>query len=290
MFPKLKPWVDDRLLSLERCPQGVRGPCFFQKEAPAGMPPGTPTKAHPARQRHHPLRRRRRQEDAARARESRLHRDPRVGEPRLDAAPAGLGLLRPRSRQSRDALGGPRGVAGPGGARSAKARPLREDFGGQRAPRVRADSPGARLGRRAGVRPADRRAHRREGAGRSSPSKRASRSAAAGSISTRPATRSPRRSSRPIRSASGRTPRSRRRSTGPSSGRRSIRRSSTSGTSLVGSRRPIPGPGSGNAAAHCRRSESSVGSAVAPDVDRLLDRRVDGALRVGELDDVDAVD
>ncbi len=45
VFPKLRPWVDDRLLSLERCPQGVRGPCFFQKEAPAGMPPGTPTKA-----------------------------------------------------------------------------------------------------------------------------------------------------------------------------------------------------------------------------------------------------
>ena len=45
VFPKLKPWVDDRLLSLERCPQGVRGQCFFQKEAPAGMPPGTPTKA-----------------------------------------------------------------------------------------------------------------------------------------------------------------------------------------------------------------------------------------------------
>ena len=45
VFPKLKPWVDDRLLSLERCPQGVRGQCFFQKEAPAGMPAGTPTKA-----------------------------------------------------------------------------------------------------------------------------------------------------------------------------------------------------------------------------------------------------
>ena len=42
VFPRLRPWVEDRLLSLERCPGGLRGPCFFQKEAPAGLPPGTP--------------------------------------------------------------------------------------------------------------------------------------------------------------------------------------------------------------------------------------------------------
>lgn len=45
VFPRLKPWVDGRLLSLERCPQGIRGQCFYQKEAPAGLPPKTPTKA-----------------------------------------------------------------------------------------------------------------------------------------------------------------------------------------------------------------------------------------------------
>ena len=45
VFPKLEPWVADRLLSLERCPDGIAGECFFQKEAPAGLPPGTPTKA-----------------------------------------------------------------------------------------------------------------------------------------------------------------------------------------------------------------------------------------------------
>jgi bifunctional non-homologous end joining protein LigD len=45
VFPRLRPWVEDRLLSLERCPQGLRGQCFFQKEAPAGLPAGTPTKA-----------------------------------------------------------------------------------------------------------------------------------------------------------------------------------------------------------------------------------------------------
>ena len=44
VFPRLLPWVDDRILSLERCPDGMEGQCFFQKEKPKGMPPGTPTK------------------------------------------------------------------------------------------------------------------------------------------------------------------------------------------------------------------------------------------------------
>jgi bifunctional non-homologous end joining protein LigD len=44
IFPALAPYVKDRLLSLERCPDGVRGECFFQKEKPKGMPPGTLTK------------------------------------------------------------------------------------------------------------------------------------------------------------------------------------------------------------------------------------------------------
>jgi bifunctional non-homologous end joining protein LigD len=44
VFPKLKPWVNDRLLSLKRCPNGLVGKCFFQKEKPDSMPPGTPTK------------------------------------------------------------------------------------------------------------------------------------------------------------------------------------------------------------------------------------------------------
>jgi bifunctional non-homologous end joining protein LigD len=43
IFPKLKRYVDDRMLSLERCPDGMRGGCFYQKEAPTSMPPGTPT-------------------------------------------------------------------------------------------------------------------------------------------------------------------------------------------------------------------------------------------------------
>src|SRR6266571_718912 len=43
VFSKLKPYVDDRLLSLERCPDGMKGECFYQKEKPSSMPGGTPT-------------------------------------------------------------------------------------------------------------------------------------------------------------------------------------------------------------------------------------------------------
>src|SRR5580658_6511066 len=42
VFPRLKPFVKDRMLSLERCPDGMRGQCFYQKEAPKGLPEDTP--------------------------------------------------------------------------------------------------------------------------------------------------------------------------------------------------------------------------------------------------------
>ena len=45
VFPKLRPYVKDHLLTLERCPDGMAGECFYQKEKPKGMPEGTPTKA-----------------------------------------------------------------------------------------------------------------------------------------------------------------------------------------------------------------------------------------------------
>ncbi len=45
VFPKLKPYVKDRLLSLERCPDGLEGSCFVQKDKPPGMPEDTPTRA-----------------------------------------------------------------------------------------------------------------------------------------------------------------------------------------------------------------------------------------------------
>ena len=44
IFPKLQPYVKDRILSLERCPDGMLGECFYQKEIPKGMPARTPTK------------------------------------------------------------------------------------------------------------------------------------------------------------------------------------------------------------------------------------------------------
>ena len=44
VFPVLQPYVKDRILTLERCPDGMGGQCFYQKEIPKGMPPDTPTK------------------------------------------------------------------------------------------------------------------------------------------------------------------------------------------------------------------------------------------------------
>src|ERR1700720_1173676 len=43
VFPKLQPYVKARLLSLERCPDGILKGCFVQKEKPPGMPEDTPT-------------------------------------------------------------------------------------------------------------------------------------------------------------------------------------------------------------------------------------------------------
>lgn len=44
VFPVLRPYVNDRILTLERCPEGLNGACFYQKEKPESMPPDTPTK------------------------------------------------------------------------------------------------------------------------------------------------------------------------------------------------------------------------------------------------------
>jgi bifunctional non-homologous end joining protein LigD len=44
IFPELLPYVKDRILTLERCPDGMAGQCFYQKQKPQGMPLGTPTK------------------------------------------------------------------------------------------------------------------------------------------------------------------------------------------------------------------------------------------------------
>jgi bifunctional non-homologous end joining protein LigD len=44
IFPALEPYVKDRILTLERCPDGMSGECFYQKEMPDSMPAGTPSK------------------------------------------------------------------------------------------------------------------------------------------------------------------------------------------------------------------------------------------------------
>jgi bifunctional non-homologous end joining protein LigD len=44
VFDLLEPYVEDRILTLERCPDGLKGECFYQKEKPESMPKGTPTK------------------------------------------------------------------------------------------------------------------------------------------------------------------------------------------------------------------------------------------------------
>lgn len=31
VFPALRPYVNDRILTLERCPDGLEGSCFYQK-------------------------------------------------------------------------------------------------------------------------------------------------------------------------------------------------------------------------------------------------------------------
>jgi bifunctional non-homologous end joining protein LigD len=44
VFAWLQPYVNDRILTMERCPDGMQGQCFYQKEMPKGMPTGTPAK------------------------------------------------------------------------------------------------------------------------------------------------------------------------------------------------------------------------------------------------------
>jgi bifunctional non-homologous end joining protein LigD len=43
MWARLRPWLADRLLTAERCPDGMRGSCFYQKNFARGLPPGVPT-------------------------------------------------------------------------------------------------------------------------------------------------------------------------------------------------------------------------------------------------------
>lgn len=44
IFPNLQAYVKDRMLTMERCPDGMKGECFYQKEKPVSMPTATPAK------------------------------------------------------------------------------------------------------------------------------------------------------------------------------------------------------------------------------------------------------
>ena len=45
---QLLPWLKGRPVTMERCPDGIRRPCFYQKQAPANLPDGVPTLCIPA--------------------------------------------------------------------------------------------------------------------------------------------------------------------------------------------------------------------------------------------------
>lgn len=45
---QILPWMKGRAVTLERCPEGLRKTCFFQKQAPANLPAGIPTVTIPA--------------------------------------------------------------------------------------------------------------------------------------------------------------------------------------------------------------------------------------------------
>ena len=45
---QIVPWMKSRAVAMERCPDGIRRTCFFQKQAPADLPADVPTVTIPA--------------------------------------------------------------------------------------------------------------------------------------------------------------------------------------------------------------------------------------------------
>jgi len=45
---QILPWLKGRPVTMERCPDGIRKQCFYQKQAPANLPDGVPTMTIPA--------------------------------------------------------------------------------------------------------------------------------------------------------------------------------------------------------------------------------------------------
>ncbi|MGA2280057.1 MAG: non-homologous end-joining DNA ligase [Verrucomicrobiota bacterium] len=48
VVPRMLPWLNQRLLTAERCPDGITGGCFFEKNFSDNLPAGIPTLAVPA--------------------------------------------------------------------------------------------------------------------------------------------------------------------------------------------------------------------------------------------------
>jgi bifunctional non-homologous end joining protein LigD len=44
----IQPWMKGRAFTMERCPEGIRKECFYQKQAPANLPVDVPTVTIPA--------------------------------------------------------------------------------------------------------------------------------------------------------------------------------------------------------------------------------------------------
>ena len=143
-FDRLRPYVEDRLLSLERCPDGMKGQCFFQKEKPPGCR-GHAHAADPAREGS-----RRTTSSAAGSRRSSRWRTWAASRStsgargaRLRASPTGSASTSTRtSGKFADAVS--RGAEGQGGARRARPRLVPEDLGRQGTARLRADPRRAR--------------------------------------------------------------------------------------------------------------------------------------------------
>jgi bifunctional non-homologous end joining protein LigD len=45
---QILPWLKNRPVTMERCPDGIRRKCFYQKQAPRNLPDGVPTLSIPA--------------------------------------------------------------------------------------------------------------------------------------------------------------------------------------------------------------------------------------------------
>jgi bifunctional non-homologous end joining protein LigD len=45
---QILPWLKGRPVTMERCPEGIRGTCFYQKQAPRNLPDDVPTLSIPA--------------------------------------------------------------------------------------------------------------------------------------------------------------------------------------------------------------------------------------------------